>query len=229
MPAEEPAAETTQAMTGTTAMPGTITVVGQGSASLQPDRAQATIGVEVVTDTVRTAAMQASEIMSDVLDALMAAGVAEEDIQTSGYNIFAERFFPDGQPGAGEERVRYHVSNNVLVTIRDLDAIGSILDAAIEAGANNIYGVSFSIEEPGDAERQAFDDAMADAQDRANYIAGLAGLGVGPVVSISEVIGTGPGPLFRDTALGMGGGGGGPIAPGQLEVIRQLQVVFALQ
>jgi hypothetical protein len=209
----------------------TITVVGEGRVFTQPDIAYANIGVEVVTDTVRAASTQARDTMAAVLEALEAEGIAERDIQTSGYNIFMERVsppLPDGRPGP--EQIRYHVSNQVQVTIRSLDRVGTVLDAAINAGANNIFGVTFALDSMRQAEMEAYDSAMADALVRADYLAGLAGLDVGPVVSISEVLGQQV--IFqRDTraALGMGGGGAGPISPGELQITRQVEVVFVLR
>jgi uncharacterized protein YggE len=210
--------------------PRTITVVGEGSVKIRPDVAHANIGVEVVQPTVREASTQAQVVMEAVLTALQEQGVAEVDIQTSGFSIWADRSF--GPDGASEEVVRYRVSNNVFVTIRDLDTVGAVLDAAIEAGANNIYGVSFSLADTSAAESDARSQAVDDALAKAQELAALNEAEVGEVISISEVIAGGGGfyaGLRGVAAEGLGGGGGGPIAPGELEVSLQLQIVYALQ
>jgi uncharacterized protein YggE len=208
--------------------PGAITVVGEGKVSLEPDIARVSIGVETVNESVLDATAQNREVLDSVLNALREAGIAEEDLQTSGFSVYAERYGPEGP--LAESDVRYRVSNNVSVTIRDLENVGSILDAAIEAGANNIYGINFALEDPGVAEADARELAIADAREKAENIAELAGLEISGVSSVSEVIGMGGGyyaGTFSEQALG--GGGGTPVSPGQLDLVMQLQVIFAAQ
>jgi uncharacterized protein len=211
-----------------TAIPGTITVVGEGKVTLEPDIARVTIGVETVTATVKEASDQNRATVEAVLAALAEQGIAEEDMQTSGFSIFAERFGPEGPLAEGD--VRYRVSNNVMVTIRELDAVGTILDAAIDAGANNIYGVEFALDDPGESESEARQAAITDAQEKAADLAELTGLTLGQVVSVSEVIGAGGGYYagnFSEQARAFGGGGT-PITPGQLDLVMQLQVIFSI-
>lgn len=206
-----------------------ITVVGEGRVNVQPDTAQTTVGVEVVTDTVKAGTTAVSQTMSSLIDALLGQGIALKDIQTSGYNISLERNpIQPGQTGV-QEQIRYHVSNNVTVTIRDLSKVASVLDAAINAGANNIYGINFTLSNQATVDREAYGKAMDDADARGEYLARLSGVVLGPVISVSEVISQGPvAGIFTRQAFGLGGGGGG-IQPGELEVVRQLQVVYSIQ
>jgi uncharacterized protein YggE len=216
----------------TPALPRTITVVGEGTVNIKPDVAQANIGVEVVKPTVKEASAEAKSVMESVLAALKGQGVEDKDIQTSGYSIWADRSYgPEGPSDA--ESVRYRVSNNVSVTIRNLDNVGTVLDAAIEAGANNIYGVNFSLDNSSAAESSARQKAVANAQEKAKELASLNGVEVGNVISVSEVIG-GSGAYYSgglaDMASRAGlGGGGGPISPGELQLKMQLQVVYELK
>jgi uncharacterized protein YggE len=209
-----------------------VTVVGEGSVSIEPDIARANIGVEVVQATVQEAVAEAREVMEAVLAALEEAGVAAEDIQTSGYNIWAERHFGE-MSRSNEEQVRYRVSNNVSVTIRDLEEVSAVLDAAIDAGANNIYGVNFGLDDPTTVESEAREKAVENALAKAEELAGLTGTEIGAVISISEVIGQGGGYFGGNFAAsardGLGGGGAGPIAPGQLRLTMQLQITYELQ
>jgi uncharacterized protein YggE len=214
----------------TSALPRTITVVGEGTVKIKPDVAQANIGVEVVEPTVKEASKGARDTMEAVLKALTEQGVDEKDIQTSGFSVWTER--PYGPEGPSDE-VLYHVSNQVAVTIRDLDTVGTVLDAAIEAGANNIYGVTFSLADPSQVESRARKEAVANAQAKAQELATLNDVEVGDVVSVSEVIGGRGGyytSVVRETAVAAGmGGGGGPIAPGELELTLQLEIVYTVQ
>jgi uncharacterized protein YggE len=206
----------------------TITVVGEGDVRIRPDIATTNVGVEVVADSVRAASDQQADIMNAVMEALRAQGVADQDMQTSGYSVWVERpYGPEGpQPDA---QPLYHVTNQVAVTIRDLDNIGPVLDAAIEAGANNIFGISFQVSDPSTLMAEARQEAVEDAQTKAAELAGLANVQVGSVISISEIIAGGPIPLFNAPAAEGLGGGAGPISPGELEMKVQLQVTYAIQ
>jgi uncharacterized protein YggE len=197
----------------------TILVVGEGTANIEPDTAQATIGVQIIDPSLSEATDAAQQRMEAVLAALQAEGIAQEDIQTSNFNIFVERPFeplPQDQQGqAATGELIYHVNNDVQVTIRELDNVGTILNAAIEAGANNIYGVNFTISDDTEAMAQARQEAIDNAQAQAQALADLTGVELGEVVRISEVLTNGGGqPLpFRAEISGAA-----PIEPGQLEV-----------
>jgi len=213
-----------------TASPQAITVVGEGSAAVEPDIAVANIGVQVANADVRAASDEAEEIMNAVIAAIQEQGVTEEDIQTSGFSIFAE-FAPGAPAGEQPQTPLYRVSNNVNVTIRTLDQVATILDAAIGAGANNIFGVNFSVDDPTAAASEARAEAIANAETKAQNLAELTGLQLGNVVSVSEIIGSrggfyGSASLNAVSQAGLGGGGG-PIAPGQLTVAVQLEVIYS--
>jgi len=211
--------------------PATIIVVGEGSARVEPDIAVASIGVQVANEDVRAASSEAQELMNAVLTAIREQGVAEEDIQTSGFSIFAD-FGPIGPAGEQPQASLYRVSNNVNVTIRDLDQVAAVLDAAIAAGANNIFGVNFSVDDPSPAAAEARAEAIENAQAKAQDLAELTGLALGNVFSVSEIIGS-RGGFYGGSALGLAsqaglGGGGGPIVPGQLNVNVQLEVIYSV-
>jgi len=209
-------------------LPSTITVVGEGKVRIEPDIARVSIGVETLRDTVDEASAANQETVDAVLAALQAQGIAEEDIQTSGFSIFAERYGPGGP--LPDDQVRYRVSNNVSVTIRDLENVGAVLDAAIEAGANNIYGVEFALDDPSTVESDARASAVEDARAKAEDLAALSGVELGDLISISEIVAQGGGFYagnFAEQARAFGGGGT-PVVPGQLELVMQLQVVYAI-
>lgn len=218
-----------QAQPAAEAQAGTIIVVGEGTAMVEPDIARTTIGVEAAGETLPEVTDQVAETMESILDALQEAGVASSDIQTSGYSIYVERRMPEGMAAGTEDTIIYRVNNSVLVTVRDLDAVVEVLDAAIDAGANNIFGVEFAVEDKSAALAEARAEAVADARARAEELATLNGVGVGNVMQISEVIDTGFGPVLAraEAAAGLGGGAG-PIAPGLQQIKALIQVTYAL-
>ncbi len=206
----------------------TITVVGQGSVRVQPDIAQISIGVETVAETAAEAVQENETEMQAILDALKKAGIADKEIQTMNYSLYLERqpettADPSGKEG---EKVQYHVSNMVNVTIRDLETVGGVLDAVIQAGANNIWGVSFSLEDPKPAQADARAQAIADAQARAQALAALTGVELGPVMSVSEVIGGGGIVRVLPVAMEHAAAGGGAVSPGELEISYQVEVAY---
>lgn len=208
-------------------LPRTITVVGEGTVATLPDVAQITVGVEVTGDNAQEASAEAAATMQAILDALDELEIAAKDIQTSGYNIFVDRpMTPQGTPSGD---VIYRVNNAVSITVRDLDAIGDVLDAAIATGANNIYGVNFRLDDTDAVMIEARGLAAEDALARAEELASLHGVELGEVISVSEVINGMAVPMMESVNASMGlGGGGGPISPGQLEMTARLQVVYAI-
>jgi uncharacterized protein YggE len=219
-----------QAQTDTGKLPRTITVVGEGKVKIKPDLAQANIGVEVRQSTVKAASAEAKKVMEQVLKTLKAQGIEDKDIQTSGFNIWVEAppMPMDGSSSSQGQSI-YHVTNQVMVNIRDLDKVGTILDAAIESGANSMYGVTFNLADPSAIQSEARKKAVANAKAKADELAGLTGVKVGEIVSVSEVIGSsGYMPKAEMASFGMGGGGSS-IQPGELEISTQLQIVYSIQ
>ena len=207
----------------------TITVVGEGVVNIEPNVARTNIGVEVLRPTVEEAAAENATIVDALLATLSELGIADADIQTSGYNVYAERYGAGGP--VGEEEVQYRVSNTVTVIIRDLDQVGEVLDASIKAGANNIYGVEFLLDDAtavrSDARKLAVENAKATAEE----LAALNGVQVGKILAISEVVG-GAGGFYNNSIsnlqIGVGGADRTPIQPGQLRLTMQLQLTYEL-
>jgi uncharacterized protein YggE len=206
-----------------------ITVVGRGKVSLVPDVAEINVGAEASGSTVSEAKAEVDSRMEAIVVALKEMGVTDEEIQTSHYSIYYERepFYPVPRgEGAQEAEGVYRVSNMLRVTIKEIEQVGEILDAVVEAGANQMYGVSFTISDDESWQSDAREKAMADARARAEDLASLAGVKLGEVLSVSEVIGSSPIVVEREMAQAYGGGG---VAPGELEISLQIQVTFAIQ
>lgn len=224
------AAQTTAATPTPSDLPRTITVVGKGTISVKPDTAQAIVGVETVGKNVKDATTESSATMTAILKALTDLGIAEKDIQTSGFSVWSER--NPGVEGRLSDEVTYRVMNTVNVKVRDLEQVGAVLDAAIEAGANSVQGVSFYLDDTKAIESQAREKAVADARSKAEELAKLNDVEVGVVVSVSEVVG-GAVPYsnfnLREMAYAGLGGGAGPISPGELDMSTTLQITYAIQ
>jgi len=203
----------------------TITVVGEGSASAKPDVARASIGVEITATTVADATKQNNDKMNAVIAKIKSLGIADKDIQTTNYNVAIQR-----NTGRTNEIIGYHVSNTVSLTIRDLDKVGTILDQVTQAGANNIYGISFAVDDTSKLQSDARAKAMADAQKRADELARLAGVTRGDVLVVSEVIQSNPVPLFAAAPAALRAADSEPsIEAGELSLRMRVQVVYAIR
>ena len=220
----------------------TITVVGRGEVHAKPDIARANIGVEVIAPTVAEALASANGRMDNILKAIKNVGVADKDLQTSNFSINFERQMSDirmpmvgvegGESAPKDEGPSgfYRVSNMVQVTIRDLDQVADVLDVAVEAGANNVWGVYFGLDDTAELEAIAREKAVADARSRAESLAALTGVEVGTVISVSEVVGNSPAPMFAEAAMVSSFGGGGmPVESGELTFSTQIQIVYEIR
>ena len=214
------------AQSGSTAIAGGVTVVGQGTAYGQPDQATVVVGVESFAATVAEATTQNQTTLDNVMAALAAAGIAAEDIQTTNYSLFAEQTYGENGPTgiAG-----YRVSNQVNVKIRDIALVGDVLAAVTEAGANSIYGVNFSVADPAALEAEARALAMQDAANRAASLAELGNVALGEITVISEVVGTPVMPLSGGYAMEQAASAAPGISPGQLSYQVQVQVTYSIQ
>jgi len=205
-----------------------ITAVGTGKVTGKPDIARVTVGVETQAPSLQTAVDENKAKMSGLLDTLKKLGLADKDIRTSNYSVYTERV-SSSTPGAeaSANQMIYHVTNQVEVTVRDVNQIGDVLDKAVAAGANNIYGVNFSVEDTAKLEADARAKAVADAKARAESLAQLNDVQLGEVLTVSEVVG-GAMPIYRD-AMGLGGGGSTPVQPGELEMSFSVQITYAVK
>ena len=196
----------------------TVSVVGEGRATLPSDLATVQLGVET-TDTTLAAAQADNAALSAALrERLRERGIAPRDIQTVAYQVGRDHG-PEGPRG-------YRVANLVRVTIRVLDTLGAILDAAIDAGANQVHQIAFRASDPDAAQRQAREAAMADARARAEQYATLAGLRLGAVLAIAETGATPPSFAPGGRMLAMRATT--PIEPGEETIGATIQITYAL-
>ncbi len=201
-----------------------ITVTGLGSASGSPDTAHVSVGAELSGNNVTEAFAEANTTVQAIINALLELGIERQDIRTNNLSIYVEGPYEISAPGQPRT---YRVSNTVEIIVRDVNQVEAVVNAAIEAGATSIYGLSFTVNDPSELEATAREDAVADARARAEQLASLVGAQLGDVITITEI----PGGYYLPYAsadAGRGGGGGAVIEPGQTNVQISLQVTFQL-
>lgn len=169
---------------------GTISIEGRGEVMAAPDTALITSGVTTQGATARDALDANSAAMTELLQTLKAAGIEARDIQTSGFSVNPNYVYTDARDENGytlPPKINgYQVSNTVTVRVRELEALGAVLDQAVTVGANTVNGISFSVADPAtlldDARRKAF----ADARRKAELYAEIATAELGAVKRIEE-------------------------------------------
>ena len=205
-----------------------LVVVGTGTASAEPEGAQITFGVELRGEDPATLVDEAARKIDQAIAAARGLGVAEGSVQTTGYNLWVENVY-DPEKGTPTGEVVYHLSHHIQVTLRDLDQVGELLAAAVEAGTNSISGVSFSVEDPQALVEQARQKALEDGAARAEQMAEGLEITLGKPILVMETSGAYPFPVE-----GRGGGGGmaemaAPvISPGTFSVSVSVQIVYEI-
>ncbi len=158
---------------------GIIRVTGNATISLAPAQATLQLGVETRSATVREAQKENAMLMNAVLEALREMKVEDKDIVTSNFNVYSSFEYKTDEKGNDIRIPVYFVQNMLNVTIRDLNQLGAVLDAAMEAGANTTYGITFSSTEANEAYFKALTRAVEDAAKKANILAAAAGKTLG--------------------------------------------------
>jgi hypothetical protein len=203
--------------------PHTISMTGHGEIRSQPDMAQVTAGVTTTAPTAAQALSANSARMKGVFAALEKLGVPQKNIQTS--NFFVSPQYSNGDNNTARRLTGYQVNNDVTARLEDVNKLGGALDALVAAGANQINGISFSIQNDAPLLEKARAQAIADARLRAETYAKAAGVTLGPVLSISEGGGEAPPrPMYRMAAMAADT----QIAPGEQSVAANVSVVWEI-
>jgi len=221
-----------QAQTPTTGSTDTrritrVLVTGDSIVTAQPDTA--TLIISVVTQAKRAIdAQQENAAKSDAVSRAVKSAIPAAEIKTSGYSVQPQRVYRENQPPT---ITGYEARNTVTVTLSDLKKVGTVIDAASQAGANDIGGVMFTLKQDRPARDQALSEATREAVSKARVIAQALG---GRVVRIAEVQEEGfrpPQPilqsegLMRSAAKDMAT----PIEVGSLEISSRVQLIAEVE
>ena len=209
--------------------PATITIGGTGTAYVAPDTAEITVGVVTEeADAARTHAENAAQT-ARVHNAVRALGVADRDIQTVHYD-FSQRY--DMRDGSRSEVIGYTAQNSVVITVRSLNNVGKIIDAALANGANRIDSLNFTASDTSAAKNEALTDAVRAAKEKAQAVASALGV---RLVRIANVYADTQADMPRNEnymPMMMAKGAlaaATPIAPGELSVAATVNVTYVVE
>lgn len=200
-----------------------ITVSGTGKVTASPDIARVQVGVQTFNEELAAAVSANNEQAQAIIAALASAGVEKRDMRTANFTIAERRDYRvEGQ----NQVIGYDVTNTVAVTMRDLERVGDILQAAINAGANSVYSLQFAIDDAESFKTQAREKAIQDSQTRAQTMADAAGVTLGPAIRIVETTAGTVAPRTNYDAAEADKSV--PIESGELEVTVAVSVVYEI-
>lgn len=154
-----------------------------GQTRVAPDMASITLGVMTEGRTAAEALGANAARMTAVMAALKKAGIAERDIQTSNLNLNPQYRYAENQPPV---LIGYQASNQVTITVHDLKRLGAAVDATVNAGANQVHGISFGLDDPTAAENAAREAAVKALAAKADLYARATGYRIARLVTLSE-------------------------------------------
>lgn len=204
-----------------------IHVVGSATVEAEPDIATAELGVQTYAAALDQAMTENNRSSAGLLAALQANGVAERDIRTSALSVQPQRDY--SKEGVVGEIVGFWVYNTVSVTLRDLATAGQTLQAGIEAGANTVNSLSFTLDDPDSLRQVARLRAMEDAEQRATTLAEAAGVELGKPIRIDDSANGGGSINVRGAYDEAAGAASVPVSPGTVSVTAQVDVTYAIR
>ena len=209
-------------------MKRTITVTGTGEVKGVPDIARVELGAEAVRSTVAEARAAASDAAAKLIESLKASGVESKDIQTSRISIQPQHEYPPNEP---PKLTGYQAQNTVRLTLRDLEAAGTVIDAAVAAAgdAGRLNGITFAFSKPDELAAEARRRAVAAALANARTLAAAAGVKVGDVLAIDETGGGSPQPRMYAMRMEAMNAKDTPIEAGESSVTASVVVRYAIK
>ncbi|MHB8117162.1 MAG: SIMPL domain-containing protein [Methanothrix sp.] len=200
-----------------------LIVQGEGKTSAAPDKATVVLGVQTRDASAAIAAAENARLMNETIDALLAAGIAENEIQTSSYSLGTASEDAPVMTGEKQKTPQFLASNTVTVNLNNIADVGKVLDAAVFAGSNHIQEVSFDLKDPQPQKDLALTLAIEDARRKAEVAAKAAGVKLGRVLEISEGYGY-VAAASRSAAFDVAT----PILPGKMEITASVTMTYEI-
>ena len=203
-----------------------IVVTGSGQVMAKPDRATLRAGVVTQAATAAAALGENGKKMQQVFAGLTTFGIPAEDMQTAIFTVSPQYSREKTAAVEVPQIVGYQVTNQLSLTVRDVNRVGELLDALVRLGANELYDVQFALSDPEPLLDQARIAAVKDAKRKADLFSTAAGATLGRVLSMEEIGSQQPRPVFMARASVAESV---PIASGQETLTVTVSVRFALE
>lgn len=194
---------------------------GKGTLKTKPDMAILTLGVITEGKELKTVQEENALKTNSLINRLKAMGINERDIQTQSYNVDIEYDYVDGK----QVFRGYRVTNTIVVTIRDINKTGEIIDAAVESGANTIRGINFTVANPSLYYNQALKLAIKDAIEKAQVVENTLGVVINETPISIEEEGSQYVPIIERESL-KAASTVTPIEAGTIEITARIKAIF---
>jgi len=199
----------------------TIVVTGVGVVDATPDQATVALGVQTIRPTAQDAQNANSAVMAQIIRQVTALGIPADQMRTTGVELTPQR-----RPGPGDNPITgYAAVNQIAVIVNDLRLTGRVIDAGVDAGANEVAGLSFGLRDSATDRTRALRLAVQNAQATATTLAGAAGVGPLHLVRLQELGETAP--ALRQQAFAGAQAVSTPVLPGIVSVTASVQAVYA--
>lgn len=209
-----------------------IHATGSGNVIGTPDRAQITFSVETENAEVKAAQRSNAVQMTKVIDALVAAGLPEDALKTTGYNIYP--VYDEYPKTPFEQKIRlYRVTNTLTVTLHDVSRTGEVIDVAVANGVNQASSIRFMLsdEQSQVLRTEALKKAVSRARADADTVAGALGTAITGVQTVDISGGYAP-VLFEnymtDNTL-IRSAAPTPVQPGDVTVTAQVSITYLIR
>lgn len=208
-----------------------LSVNGNGEVAVEPDEATVRLGITRQSPSAREAQEQANEVAQEIFNAITALGVAKDQIQTSTLTLYPV-YAPHRPERAEEPRiVAYRASNVISVRLEKLTLVGPVIDAGLQAGANQLEGVQFGLKNDLEARKQALTSAVAEARQKAETMAGALNLRLVQVMEVTEGGVSIVRPMFAQREVAMAAVArdvATPVSPGQVRIHANVTIRYRI-
>ena len=231
MPARAPAEEPTNPPPIQAPQPQgsrTIEVTGNGEAHVTPDVASLNLAIETHAPTAQQSAGQNAALAQKVVDALTKKLQSKGKVWTGGYSLYPE--YNEPRPNEKPVVTGYRAENSITVETGEIGMLGGLIDTAIDAGANRINFLNFTLRDEPQARSKAIALAAKDAQAQAESLARSLGVKLGPVVKATTQAQERPMPVMRMGAMAMGSSGAPtPVQPNEVTVPATVSITYQIE
>lgn len=209
--------------------PRLVTMTGYGTVQGAPDRAFVSVGIEARAVALKDAQQKAARAMTAIQKAVRSHVESDAALTTSSFNVAQDWTHVQGR----RQFSGYVVSNQIEVRVDDIEKVGTVLDAAVAAGANAIHGIRWDLKDRERQEQVALERAFADARRRAETIARASSLSLGPVYAVQESRAGMVVPMVAmqstvGNAAGRIAAFDTPVSPGEIDIRAIVTVSFTL-
>ncbi len=207
----------------------TIEVTGNGEAHVAPDVATLNLAIETHAATAQQSAGQNAALAQKVVDALNTKLQGKGKVWTGGYSLYPE--YNEPRPNEKPAVTGYRSENSITVETGEIGMLGGLIDTAIEAGANRINFLNFTLRDESQARSQAITLAAKDAQTQADSLAKSLGVKLGPVVKATTEAENRPMPMMRAGAMAMSASSGAPtpVQPNEVTVPATVSITYQIE